>query len=123
MGEPEPRLDGDAAVARSRGTLARSPLLQLTLARWREFYREPEALFWAFGFPLLMAIALGVAFQSRGPETTFVAVEDGPGAAEIARALDATPSLRAEVVPPNDARDRLRTGKVALAIVPPARPG
>ena len=39
------------------------PLVQLTLARMREFYREPEALFWVFGFPIVLAFALGIAFQ------------------------------------------------------------
>jgi len=32
-----------------------SPLWQLTLARFREFYREPAALFWVYGFPLILA--------------------------------------------------------------------
>ena len=38
------------------------PLLQLTLGRLREFLREPEALFWVFAFPILLALALGLAF-------------------------------------------------------------
>ena len=38
------------------------PLCQLILARVREFTREPEAMFWTYGFPLAMAIALGIAF-------------------------------------------------------------
>ncbi|PYO69383.1 MAG: ABC transporter permease, partial [Gemmatimonadetes bacterium] len=43
------------------------PLFQLTLARLREFYREPDAVFWVFGFPLVLAFALGIAFRNRGP--------------------------------------------------------
>src|SRR5207248_8330156 len=43
------------------------PLVQLTLARMREFYREPEAIFWVFGFPIVLAFALGIAFRNRGP--------------------------------------------------------
>ena len=39
-----------------------SPLLQLTLARLREFYREPEAIFWVYFFPVLLAIGLEIAF-------------------------------------------------------------
>ena len=30
------------------------PLVQLTLVRYREFYREPEAIFWVFVFPILL---------------------------------------------------------------------
>ena len=41
----------------------RSPLSQLILARLREFYRRPEAIFWVYGFPLLMVVALGTAFR------------------------------------------------------------
>ena len=50
------------------------PLVQLTLVRYREFYREPEALFWVFIFPILMACALGVAFRARGDEPVVVGV-------------------------------------------------
>lgn len=45
----------------------RSPLVQLTLARLREFLREPGALFWVFGFPILMVVALGLAFRNGPP--------------------------------------------------------
>ncbi|MBI4419931.1 MAG: ABC transporter permease, partial [Gemmatimonadetes bacterium] len=45
-----------------------TPLYQLTLWRVREFLREPEAMFWVFAFPILLAFALGLAFKSRGPE-------------------------------------------------------
>ena len=36
----------------------RASLLQLTLARFREFLREPEAIFWTFVFPFLLAAGL-----------------------------------------------------------------
>ena len=41
-----------------------SPLWHLTLARFREFYREPAALFWVYGFPLILAFVLGWRFAS-----------------------------------------------------------
>src|SRR5260370_35215830 len=50
------------------------PLVQLTLCRMREFHREPEAIFWVFGFPIVLAFALGIAFRSRGPGELHVAV-------------------------------------------------
>ena len=54
------------------------PLVQLTLVRYREFYREPEAVFWVFIFPVLLTAGLGIAFRSRPPERTPVAlVADG----------------------------------------------
>jgi len=45
-----------------------SPLAQLTLSRVREFVREPEAMFWVFAFPLLLAVALGLAFRDKAPD-------------------------------------------------------
>ena len=54
------------------------PLVQLFLARLREFYREPEVLFWVYGFPLLMAVGLGVAFANKKPEPSAVDVQGAP---------------------------------------------
>ena len=45
-----------------------SPLGQLVLARLREFYREPEAVFWVYGFPILLTLALGIAFRNKPVE-------------------------------------------------------
>jgi ABC-type multidrug transport system permease subunit len=41
------------------------PFIQLTIAQIKEFFREPGALFWSFGFPILMALGLGVAFSGK----------------------------------------------------------
>src|SRR5207245_2063839 len=59
------------------------PLWQLTLARLRLFFREPGAVFWTFGFPLVLSIALGIAFRNRPPEPVHIAVES----AELSVAL------------------------------------
>ena len=48
--------------------LEKSALAQLTLVRFREFIREPEAVFWVFVFPILLAAGLGLAFRSRPPD-------------------------------------------------------
>ena len=40
-------------------------LFQLILIQFKEFYREPGVLFWAFGFPILMAWGLGIAFKEK----------------------------------------------------------
>ena len=94
------------------------PLVQLTLARMREFYREPEAIFWVFGFPLVLAFALGIAFRNRGPGELKVGVLRAPGDSAVAAALDRAPALRAAVLDSSDARTALRTGRVALLVVP-----
>ena len=43
-------------ASRVKSTAGNTPAIgQLTLARFREFYREPEAVFWVFIFPILLA--------------------------------------------------------------------
>ena len=101
-------------MSRQRGV----PLLQLTLWRFREFLREPEALFWVFAFPILLALALGIAFKSRGPATVRVAVEQGVGAQQLRSALDSAPGIEAVTLPRDVASDRLRKGRVALVLRP-----
>ena len=64
------------------------PLGQLILARLREFYREPEAVFWVYGFPILMTVALGIAFREN-PEPQYRVDVTGPEAAAVAETLEA----------------------------------
>ncbi len=54
------------------------PLWQLTMTRFREFLREPEAVFWVFAFPVLLACALGLAFRSQGRPDVLVGVLRAP---------------------------------------------
>src|SRR5215813_7155798 len=93
------------------------PLLELTLARMREFLRQPEAVFWVFGFPLLLAFSLGIAFRNTAPEKSLIAVESDTGAAtEIVAALSRSKDLQAFVMTPAEAAQALRIGKVALVV-------
>lgn len=99
-----------------------SPLWQLTLARFREFYREPAALFWVYGFPLIIAFVLGLAFSEKAVPAASVDVLDDPaypGAAEKLRAaLAAEPGLKVEVNDEATCRKRLRTSKTDAVVVP-----
>ena len=98
------------------------PLVELTLSRVREFIREPEAVFWVFIFPVLLAFALGIAFRNTAPQEILVAVEndgaqaDASRASEIAAALSRSPEIEASVVTPQAAAKALRTGKIALIV-------
>ncbi|HET7039978.1 MAG TPA: ABC transporter permease [Gemmatimonadales bacterium] len=101
------------------------PLLQLTLWRLRELWREPEAVFWVFAFPVLLALALGIAFNRRAPQALTVAVVNPAGGreggrAEVAIALRAAPGLRVVELDSAEAAGRLRVGRVALVVVPGA---
>src|SRR5258707_15892666 len=91
-----------AAAGRPRSRRERSALWQLTRLRMLTFLREPEAVFWVFAFPVLMALALGIAFRNQGPRTSRIGVEDGPRAAAIAAALKASPDLEVVALPPGE---------------------
>src|SRR5690349_16609427 len=49
-------------------------LQQLVLSRVRLFLREPAAIFWVYGFPILMLVSLGVAFRDNPQESITVDV-------------------------------------------------
>jgi len=110
------------------------PLWQLTMARVREFVREPEAVFWVFVFPVLLAFVLGIAFRNTAPQKLLIAVEpateeprmsvassaSGLSAQEItsqvAQALSRSPGLEGVVMSSAEAANALRTGKVAIVV-------
>ncbi len=92
------------------------PLFQLTLVRFREFLREPEALFWVFGFPLLLAAGLGLAFRNTPAEVLTVGV-----VGTDLTAFDSASALAVEPFPTvDDGLRALREGKVALLVERPA---
>jgi ABC-2 type transport system permease protein len=97
------------------------PLYQLLLARFREFLREPEVIFWVYGFPVLLAIGLGIAFWNSEPEPPVVDVQESPTFASQAAALEErlnADHLSVERHDPETCRQRLRTGKTALVVIP-----
>jgi len=94
----------------------RPPLVELTLARVRELVREPEAVFWVFVFPILLAGILGLAFRSRRPDALPVAVVEGPAAASRLAALRADPGLLPQVLAEPEARAALGRGRVVLVV-------
>ncbi len=103
----------------TRASARPSPVLQLTLVRFREFYREPEAVFWTFLFPILMASGLGIAFRTRPPEISKVAVlESSPRADGVRAALARDSSLDVVLLSDSAAAKALQVGTVALVVVP-----
>ncbi|MBN1203678.1 MAG: ABC transporter permease [Myxococcaceae bacterium] len=88
----------------------------------RGFLREPAALFWVFIFPMLTALALGLAFRDRPLPELKVAVVDGPEAARLVPALEAVEGLSATRMSEAEGRDALRRGKAALVLLPGPQP-
>jgi ABC-type multidrug transport system permease subunit len=99
-----------------------SPLGQLVLARLREFYRQPEVVFWVYGFPMLMVVALGIAFRNQPVEHIAVGVQDGAYSQSAADALSANKKFQVQHCDPHDCRLKLRTGKTDLVVIAGAGP-
>ncbi len=106
-------------MTNSRSRWTSHPLVQLVLVRYREFFREPEAVFWVFVFPVLLTAGLGIAFRNQAPPETPVAVVGGTPATDSARAaLEAGEDITVRALSDSAANDALRTGQVALVVAP-----
>jgi len=100
------------------------PLRELLVTRLLEFFREPEAIFWVYGFPVLLAIGLGIAFRDKPPEEVRVDVSsESPGAAAevIAGRLRSARGFIVEIHPAAECATRLRMARSDLTVVPGER--
>lgn len=112
-GQPSPR-----NVRRSGRWTAYRYLLWVRLL---ELKREPEIIFWVFGFPLLLSLGLGIAFRNKPAEQHAVAVIAGQNAENTASRLggpnpDKRSSLRTVVVGREAAMKGLRLGKFDVVV-------
>jgi ABC-type multidrug transport system permease subunit len=103
-----------AERAPRRRTLADHALVQLTLMRFREFLREPEALFWVFIFPILLAAGLGVAFRNRPAEVLRIGVVSD----ELVAAVRQEKLLDVQQYSLESGQRALRHGDVAMLALP-----
>jgi ABC-2 type transport system permease protein len=97
-------------------------LVELTLARIREFVREPEAVFWVFVFPILMACALGLAFRSRGDQPAVIGIVEGTGRGAVERALRASPGIDLRAMRADEIGRALQRADVQLVVEPSEPP-
>jgi ABC transporter DrrB family efflux protein len=121
MNRPPSRVDAVILRRPGRGG-ARHPLIELTLARIREFLREPEAVFWVFAFPVIMTCALGIAFRSRGAEPVIVGIADQAGVDALAASLERAGGFTVRRIPPADIDGAVRDGRAPVVIVPGTPP-
>src|SRR5258708_33439073 len=69
--------------------------------RLRELWREPEVIFWVFGFPILLALGLGIAFRDKPADIIPVAIVSGPesqNALSMIRRAPGGASIHADVL-------------------------
>jgi len=90
-----------------------SSLVQLTLVRFVLILREPEAIFWIFIFPILLAVGLGIAFRNRPPDVLQVAATTP----QLAQALAADKGLSAVMLDEGSGTHELAVGSVVLLAI------
>ena len=93
--------------------LESSSLFQLTSMRFRLFLREPEAIFWTFLFPILLAMGLGIAFRNR-PEDV---LQVGATTAQLTQALAGDKGLTAATMDEAAGTRALATGNILLLAI------
>jgi ABC-type multidrug transport system permease subunit len=97
--------------------LQEGSLYQLTVVRFLLIVREPEAIFWIFIFPILLAVGLGIAFRNRPADVLQV----GATTAQLARAMAGDNELTATTMDEVAGAKALGTGKILLLAI--QRPG
>ncbi len=90
-----------------------SSLYQLTRIRFMLVWREPEAVFWIFIFPILLAVGLGIAFRDRPPDVLPV----GATTVQLTRALAAENGLHALQMDESTGKHALDTGAIVLLAI------
>jgi len=90
-----------------------SSLYELTLTRFLLILREPEAIFWIFIFPILLAAGLGIAFRNRPPEVLPV----GATTSQLAQALAADKGLAVKTLDETAGTHELATGQIVLLAI------
>jgi ABC-2 type transport system permease protein len=94
---------------------------QLLWVRLLELKREPEIIFWVFGFPLLLSLGLGIAFRNKPADKLSVAVIASQGAEETASRLGGSnqqSQIRAVVTDREAALKGFRLGKFDMVVEP-----
>jgi ABC-type multidrug transport system permease subunit len=95
-------------------SLETSSLYQLTITRLKLTLREPEAIFWIFVFPILLAIGLGIAFRNRPADVLPVAATTP----QLTQALAADKGLHAALLDESSGRHALAIGTILLLAEP-----
>src|SRR5438477_3164158 len=93
--------------------LDESSLYQLTSTRFRLFLREPEAIFWVFIFPILLAVGLGIAFRNRPADVLPV----GATTTQLTQAMAADKGLNANTMDEAAGTHGLAVGTIDLLAI------
>ncbi len=96
-------------------------VLQVAIARLREFFREPVAIFWVYGFPQVILLTLGFTFTDRAPEVLHVDLVGGQGTAghvaHLHNRLEANGRLVPQITSKPEGLQRLRQVRSSAVVV------
>jgi ABC-type multidrug transport system permease subunit len=81
--------------------------------RFRLFLREPEAIFWTFLFPILLAMGLGIAFRNRPADV----LQAGATTTQLTEALTRDKGLTAATMDEATGTRALATGNILLLAI------
>ncbi len=93
-----------------------NPLWQLISTRTWQFFREPEAIFWTYGFPLLMIVGLGIAFRNKVEPPVSFDVVSGVASEQVVEALKSDERFKVAAHSSDDAFVRLRNNKTPVVV-------
>jgi ABC-2 type transport system permease protein len=96
-----------------------SAFTHLVIVRMKELKREPEVVFWVYGFPLLLALGLGIAFRNKPADVTFIAIVEGSGAQDVSALIARSPQkalVHADVLDKASALQGFRLGKYDVVV-------
>jgi len=114
---PIPKLEPSTPTLGNRRWSGYAHLLWVRIL---ELKREPEIVFWVFGFPLLLSLGLGIAFRNKPVAATSVVVVAGENADKTAAMLHAPSraAIHATILDRESALKGFRLGKFDLVVEP-----
>lgn len=93
-----------------------NPMVELLSTRMKLFFREPEAIFWTYGFPLLMVLGLGIAFRTKPQETIQFDVVKGRAAEWVTQSLIDDKRFQIKAYEEDEALARLSKNKTPVVV-------
>jgi ABC-2 type transport system permease protein len=119
VAQPTPPLEKEQPNSSTLRNGRWSGFLHILDVRMKELRREPEVVFWVFGFPILLALGLGIAFRNKPADMVPVAIVSGPESQNALSMIQSSPngsSIRADVLDKATALRGFRLGKYDLVI-------
>ncbi len=95
-----------------------NPLKELIVSRVKEFFREPEAIFWVYVFPIILAGGLGLAFRDQPPPDLVVGIVAEEQSAFV-KNLGEIEGFSYKTIEIEAGKKEVTSGKIDLLVVPP----